>query len=64
MKRGTFIRKLKNEGCVLVRHGGKHDVYRNPKSGKQATVPRHSEIADRLCRIITHQLGLPENILS
>ncbi|MHB1286472.1 MAG: type II toxin-antitoxin system HicA family toxin [Leptospirales bacterium] len=64
MKRGAFIRKLENEGCVFVRHGGKHDVYRNPSTGKQTTIPRHSEIADRLCHMITRQLGLSENILS
>ncbi|MHB1285303.1 MAG: type II toxin-antitoxin system HicA family toxin [Leptospirales bacterium] len=64
MKRGGFIRKLENEGCVFVQHPGKHDVYRNPATRKQTTIPRHSEIADRLCRMITRQLELSENILS
>jgi mRNA interferase HicA len=33
MKRTDLIRKLEEDGCVLVRHGGNHDWYRNPKTG-------------------------------
>jgi mRNA interferase HicA len=33
MKRADLVRKLGYEGCVLVRHGGNHDWYRNPKAG-------------------------------
>jgi hypothetical protein len=33
MKRTDMVRKLTEEGCVLVRHGGNHDWYRNPKTG-------------------------------
>jgi hypothetical protein len=29
MKRIDLIRTLEEAGCVLVRHGGKHDWYRN-----------------------------------
>jgi mRNA interferase HicA len=33
MKRIDLIRKLEEAGCVLIRHGGKHDWYQNPKTG-------------------------------
>lgn len=31
MKRADLIRKLEALGCLLIRHGGRHDWYRNPK---------------------------------
>lgn len=58
MKRRDLVRELEEAGCVLHRHGAKHDVYRNPANGRQATVPRHSEIKESLCRLIRKQLGL------
>jgi len=29
MKRKALIKKLEQMGCVLIRHGGKHDWYHN-----------------------------------
>lgn len=58
MKRRELIRELENAGCYLKRHGGNHDIYANPKNGKTAPVPRHSEIKDSLCELIRRQLGL------
>lgn len=49
MKRADLIRKLEEAGCELVRHGGKHDWYRNPKTGVSQPVPRHREINESLC---------------
>jgi len=49
MKRGNFIRELVGAGCYLKRHGTKHDIYANPKNGKQLPVPRRSEIKEILC---------------
>jgi mRNA interferase HicA len=43
MKRTELIRKLEEAGCVLIRHGGKHDWYRNQKSGVSQPVPRHRD---------------------
>ena len=60
MKRQRLIRELEAAGCIFVRHGGRHDVYRNPANGKQAPVPRHREIPDTLCQLIRKQLGLIE----
>jgi hypothetical protein len=58
VKRGNFLRELVDAGCYLVRHGKRHDIYANPKSGKKAPVSRHAEMKDTLCEIIRKQLGL------
>jgi hypothetical protein len=34
MKRKELIRQRAEAGCVFVRHGAKHDIYENPKIGK------------------------------
>jgi predicted RNA binding protein YcfA (HicA-like mRNA interferase family) len=58
MKRRDFIRELEQAGCVLHRHGARHDVYRNLANDKKAPVPRHREIRNGLCRLIRKQLAL------
>lgn len=58
MKRAALLRELAQQGCVLHRHGGRHDLWLNPASGRKAPVPRHNEIRDSLCRLIRRQLDL------
>jgi len=58
LRRNEFIRELVRAGCHLKRHGSNHDIYTNPRNGKKAPVPRHSEIKDSLCRLIKKQLGI------
>ena len=58
MKRGEFIRLLQQQGCVLVRHGGRHDIYVNPVTGQKQPVPRHAEIDNALANHIKKYLGL------
>jgi predicted RNA binding protein YcfA (HicA-like mRNA interferase family) len=58
VKRQEFIRELEKQGCHLKRHGKKHDIYINPKNGKKAPVPRHTEIKNTLCEVIRKQLEL------
>ena len=41
---GRLIRSLEEAGCVLIRHGGKHDWYRNPTTGVSQPVPRHGSL--------------------
>jgi len=43
MKRVDLIQTIEGFGCELVRHGGKHDWYRNPATGLAQAVPRHRE---------------------
>jgi predicted RNA binding protein YcfA (HicA-like mRNA interferase family) len=56
MKRADLIRTIEQGGCVLVRHGGKHDWYRNPATGVSQPVPRHIEIKEPLARRIIRLL--------
>lgn len=58
MKRSEFIRQLTREGCVLERHGARHDIYRNPATGQKQPVPRHTEIDEALAKHIKKYLGL------
>ena len=56
MKQTDLIRKLETLGCLLVRHGGKHDWYRNPRTGISQPVPRHNEVNEILARHILKRL--------
>ncbi|MBE0656191.1 MAG: type II toxin-antitoxin system HicA family toxin [Bryobacteraceae bacterium] len=56
MKRTVLIRRVKDEGCVLTRHGGKHDWYTNPKTGVSQPVPRHTEVNEHLAFYILRKL--------
>jgi predicted RNA binding protein YcfA (HicA-like mRNA interferase family) len=60
MKRVDLIKAIEGSGCILVRHGGRHDWYRNPVTGVSQPVPRHREIreplARRIIRLLTEEL--------
>lgn len=56
MKRRDLIRELRKIGCVLIRHGGKHDWYQNPNTRVSQPVPRHREIKDVLAKQILKML--------
>jgi mRNA interferase HicA len=56
MKRSELIRQLEQAGCVLSRHGARHDIYMNPATGQKQPVPRHSEIDDVLAKHIKKHL--------
>ena len=58
MKRKELIRQLTAEGCILLRHGSRHDVYLNPKNGMKQPIPRHNEVDENLARHIIKYLGL------
>ena len=57
MKRRDLIREIEKIGCVLTRHGGKHDWYTNPRTHTSQPVPRHAEINERLARSIIKKLS-------
>ena len=42
MKRRDLVRILVGAGGVMIRHGGKHDWYMNPKTKQSQPVPRHN----------------------
>lgn len=58
MKRGDLIRQLVSTGCILDRHGSRHDIYLNPSTGQKQPIPRHAEIDDTLAKHIKKYLGL------
>ena len=52
MKRVDLIRKIDEMGCILIRHGGRHDWYQNPTTKAVQPVSRHREIKDSLAKHI------------
>lgn len=61
MKRRDLIERLEAAGCILLRHGAKHDIYHHPRSGRSQPVPRHREINELLARKIVRDLTTDEN---
>jgi len=57
MKRKDLIRRITSVGCELVRHGSRHDLYKNPKTGKKQPVSRHDEIDESLAKHIIKELA-------
>ncbi len=57
MKRTDLIKQLKKAGCVLIRHGAKHDWYENQNTKVSQPVPRHREITESLAKHIIRMLG-------
>lgn len=56
MKRRDLITRLQQMGCEMIRHGGRHDFYRQPTTGLLQPVPRHNEINEILARKIIRYL--------
>ena len=56
MKRTDLIRALEQMGCILLRHGARHDWYHNPTTKASQPVPRHREIAESLAKHILNML--------
>ena len=57
MKRVDLIRKIEGLGCILIRHGARHDWYQTPETKVSQPVPRHREITDSLAKYIIKKLG-------
>jgi mRNA interferase HicA len=56
MKRKDLIRAIEAIGCILIRHGGRHDWYQNPETKILQPIPRHSEIKESLAKHILKML--------
>jgi predicted RNA binding protein YcfA (HicA-like mRNA interferase family) len=61
MKHRDLVSQLQQTGCVLLRHGAKHDIYHNPHTGRSEPVPRHREINELLARKILKSLTAGES---
>ncbi len=56
MKRRDLIKKIEGDGGTFLRHGGRHDWYRNIITGACQPVPRHREIKEHLAKHILKKL--------
>jgi predicted RNA binding protein YcfA (HicA-like mRNA interferase family) len=41
MTAGEMVRYVKERGIKFKRHGTRHDIYWDPKTGATAQIPRH-----------------------
>jgi hypothetical protein len=48
-------------GVVFIRHGKKHDVYMQPLTKTETTVPRHDEVKDYTAKSIIKTLSPVDN---
>jgi predicted RNA binding protein YcfA (HicA-like mRNA interferase family) len=61
MKYAELARKLRKLGCSPTRYGaGSHEIWRNPATGKQTSIPYHrsKDIGPQLLASILRQLGV------
>jgi predicted RNA binding protein YcfA (HicA-like mRNA interferase family) len=58
MKRADLIRHLEKFGCIFIREGGSHTIYKNSLNGKMTAIPRHREVKEFLSRKICDDLGI------
>jgi hypothetical protein len=56
MKRRDLVQRIEELGCVMIRHGRRHDWYQNPATKLCQPVPRHTEIKDSLAKHIIKML--------
>jgi len=57
---GELVRRLKKNKCQILRHGSRHDIWINPKTGGTTQVPRHpsKELPTGTANRIQADLGL------
>ncbi|MEC4684381.1 MAG: type II toxin-antitoxin system HicA family toxin [Nitrospirota bacterium] len=60
MKRSELLRHLRKHGCYLKREGSSHSLWCNPLTGHVETIPRHTEISNKLARKICKALSIKE----
>ncbi len=58
MKRKQLLAYLRNQGCDLLREGGRHSWWHNPALNKRSAIPRHTEVKDILAKKICKDLGV------
>jgi len=52
MKREALLKLLRRSGCYLKREGAAHSLWCNPVTGHVETIPRHSEVPEKLAKKI------------
>ncbi|MCH8151147.1 MAG: type II toxin-antitoxin system HicA family toxin [Planctomycetes bacterium] len=62
MKRRDLEKHLREHGCELHHHGGRHDVWINAKTLRQVSVPRHNELKWGTVRAIGEKPEVPSPV--
>lgn len=55
MKRAELVRKIVALGAELIREGGNHTLYVNPRTRVSLVIPRHREIKELLAHKIIRE---------
>jgi predicted RNA binding protein YcfA (HicA-like mRNA interferase family) len=60
MKFNDFYAELTAKGCYVLRHGGSHDIWINPKTGGRYALGRHGsqEVPSGTERAARRRLGI------
>jgi len=56
VKRTALLRHLREQGCTILREGGGHTLMVNPANLRQASIPRHREVATYTMLAVCRQL--------
>ncbi len=59
MKRHTLLKHLKEHNCEFLREGKKHTIFYNKSNLRTSSVPRHTEISNKLAYKICRDLDIP-----
>jgi mRNA interferase HicA len=59
LKRRALLKHLREQGCEFLREGSRHTMYVNRAARRASSVPRHTEIPDKLARKICRDLEIP-----
>ena len=60
MKPSEMAKLVSKQGCTIKRHGSRHDIWFNPKTGGESSIPRHKsqDIPKGTAERILTDLGL------
>jgi mRNA interferase HicA len=58
MKHTDLIRHFEKCGCIFVREGGSHTIYKNSANGRMSSIPRHREVKEFLARKVCDDLEI------
>jgi predicted RNA binding protein YcfA (HicA-like mRNA interferase family) len=58
VNRRDLEKHLRMHGCLLFRHGSKHDIWIDSALSQSVAVPRHAEIKKNTVRAICRTLSI------
>jgi mRNA interferase HicA len=60
MSRNELLKHLKKNGCILVREGSSHSIFKNENTGAVSAVPRHTPVKLNTAFKICRELEIPK----